>query len=236
MEIKPHPSKRGETLDHFEGQFVGGIGAFSEACIGGEKLQEPLEVVLFEGSKQNGFHARLGDAHHHLYEGPLTQAQVSFTLEVFETDKKGAVLNVLKKDSNSLPFSVQGDLRDFVLNTAHKLGIKGALLYIQGKSKELHIYGHKDIHKLNDQTKTFDHVSTPAEIEGWGNLSFIDGDGNKPFVHMHGTYTVWGKKKGGHYIMDEKKRLLLESANLTIWPLASLIRTKQEEDFPTWKI
>lgn len=236
MEMWPHPFKRGDKLDRFEGQFIGGIGAFSAACISGRELEEPLEVVLFEGSKEKGFHARLGDAHHHLYEGPLTEAQVSFALEVFKTDPKENILQAIKKDSNTFSFAVKRDLQNFILETTHKLGIQGALLYIEGASKDLHIYGHKDIHKLNDQTKTFDHVPEPAQIEGWGNLSFVDGDLGKPFVHMHGTYKVREKKKGGHYIMDDKKRLLLEAAELLIFPIPKLIRTLAEEDFPTWKI
>ena len=236
MEIKPHPFSRGDMLDDVEDHLIGGIGAFSEACINGTLLKQPLEVVLVEGSRVSGFKARLGDAHHHLYEGILTRAQVSFTLEAFETDGRGDIIKNLKKDSRSLRFGVKENLRDFILESAAKLGIKGGLLYLKGVAKELHVYGHTDTQKLNDQTKTFDHPKGPLGVEGWGNLSFVDGDMGKPFVHLHGTYEAYGKKKGGHFIMDNETSLLIEKAELIIFPVDSLVRTMEKEDFPTWKV
>ncbi|MDO8527528.1 MAG: hypothetical protein Q7T03_07575 [Deltaproteobacteria bacterium] len=210
MEIKPHPFKRGDTLDQFDGHLLGGIGGFSSACVSGHALQEPLEVVLVQGSRAGGFHARLGDAHHHLYEGRLTKEKVSFTLEAFHTDKAGDPLFNLSKASQTLKFSVKQNLRNFIWETAQKLNLRGALLYARGVATELHVYGHTDPFHLNDKTKTFDHPTARLKknvgIEGWGNLSFVDGQ--SPFVHMHGVYEANGERKGGHFIMDDALSLL----------------------------
>ncbi|OGQ44547.1 MAG: hypothetical protein A3H42_01025 [Deltaproteobacteria bacterium RIFCSPLOWO2_02_FULL_46_8] len=258
MEIIPAPLKRGDTLEAVNGYLIGAIGAFSQATIAGKKLAQPLEVILLEGSREKGFKARLGDDHHHLYEGPLTEARVSFALEAFETDTSENILDCLKKDSRTFSFQVQKNLRDFILEISDKNKIKGALLYIKGIAKELHIYGHTDTKHLNDKTKTFDDVwssivseqseregeapmALPLEgalpapiIEGWGNLSFIDG--RTPFVHIHGVYEKEGHRKGGHFIMDDKPQLQLQTAELIVYPVAPLIRKIVSEDFPTWQI
>lgn len=234
MEIWPRPFLRGDSLENFDGTLVGGIGAFSEACVGGAVLCQPLEVLLVEGRAQTGLHARLGDAHHRLYEGTLTQAKVSFTLEAFQTDSDGDILKALGQDSRTLRFSPKGELRHFILNMVEKEKIGGALLHLRGEALQLRVYGHTDTKKLNNETKTFDEVNQKTGVEGWGNLSFVDG--SKPFIHMHGTYEAHGKKKGGHFIMDESTQLLLEKGELIVYPFSSLARTKQAEDFPTWKV
>ena len=234
MEIRPRPFKRGDSLEHFDGVLVGGIGAFSKACVAGKHLNEALEVVLVQGSSQEGFQARIGDSKHRLYEGPLTQAEVSFTLEVFQTNSGGDVLKSLQKDSRALRLSAKKSLRDFILEMVSKENVEGALLYVKGVANELHLYGHTDTKKLNDETKTFDHPKGPQGIEGWGNLSFIDG--RTPFIHIHGVYEAYGKRKGGHFIMDDKTSLMLEKAELIIFPIPQLVRVMEKEDFPTWRI
>lgn len=234
MEIRPRPFKRGDLIQDFEGSLVGAIGAFSQACIGGETLRQPLEVVLVEGSPQTGLKARLGDAQHRLYEGPLTRAEVSFTLEAFQTAASGDILGKIKKDSRTLRFSPKGELRSFILNTVEKEKLRGGLLYLRGEALQLRIYGHTDTKRLNNETKTFDAIKQKAGVEGWGNLSFVDGA--NPFIHLHGTYEAFGRKKGGHFIMDDATPLLLEKGELLIYPMATLVRSIQGEDFPTWKV
>lgn len=232
--ITPSPLKRGDTLKNVDGHLVGGIGGFCEACVDGQHLKQPLEVILVHGNHTDGFSARLGDAHHRVYQGKLTEAEVSFTLEAFQSNKGGNVLDLMHRDSQCLRFSVNSELRHFILNEAAKLGLRGALMHITGTANGIHVYGHTDTKHLNDQTKTFAHETERVGIEGWGNLSFIDGE--TPFVHVHGIYTAWGKTKGGHFIMDEKTHLHIDKASLTLFPIPSLIRTMQGEDFPTWNV
>lgn len=242
MEIFPHPFRRGDVLEGFEGSLVGGIGAFSQACVGGRVLNQPLEVLLVEGTAGAGLLARVGDSAHQVYEGPLTAAKVSFTLEAFRTptspnagEKRGGqnIAAAIRKDSRTLSYEVAGELRHFILNKIEKEKFRGALLYITGTARRLKIYGHTDPLKINDQNRTFDETHDAVGIEGWGNLSFIDG--RTPFVHVHGTYAGRGVKKGGHFIMDDATPLMIEKATLLVYPFASLVRTKQGEDFPIWK-
>lgn len=235
MLIQPRPYRRGDSLENFDGSLVGAIGAFSLACVEGRRLDEPLEVLLVQGNREAGFQTRLGDSAHRVYEGKLTEAKVSFTLEAFHLRRPGDPLALLRKDSASLTAAVRAELRDTIINTAQKEKIGGALLYVKGVAKDLHIYGHTDAHVLNDQTKTFDHQTGPVLVEGWGNYSLIDNE--TPFVHVHGVYLTKDKKRlGGHFIMDEKTRLPLEQGELLIYPLPSLIRALQGESFPTWKV
>lgn len=248
MEIFPHPFRRGDSLEGFEGSLVGGIGAFSEACVGGQRLNQPLEVLLVEGalgrgSEPGGLRARVGDSAHRVYEGPLTAAKVSFTLEAFRTpalpntgEKSGEknIAAALRKDSRTFSYEVAGELRHFILNKIEKEKFGGALLHITGTARRLKIYGHTDPLKINDQNRTFDETHDVVGIEGWGNLSFIDG--RTPFVHVHGTYAGRGVKKGGHFIMDDATPLMIEKATLLVYPFASLVRTKQAEDFPIWNV
>ena len=234
MLIRPTPYRRGDSLDNFEGTLVGAIGAFSKACVEHKHLEEPLEVLLVQGNKASGFYARLGDAHHHLFEGKLTEAQVSFTLEAFSMQRTGDPLANLKKDSATLFSTAKKELREHILETVQKHNVGGALLYVKGIANDLHTYGHTDPNILNDQTKTFDHQTGPLQIEGWGNFSLIDGE--KPFVHVHGTYTTpQGEKLGGHFIMDDKTCLFVEKVELLIHPISKLIRSMESETFPTWR-
>ncbi|MBI2345898.1 MAG: hypothetical protein HYV03_03265 [Deltaproteobacteria bacterium] len=233
MLIRPQQYKLGATLAQFDGQLVGAIGAFSRACVDDAVLAQPLEVLLVEGSAGTGFHARLGDAAHRLYEGRLTEAEVSFTLEAFHMEGNGDPLPLLLKDSACCQYPVTGELRGTILDLAAKEGLRGALLYVTGTARDLHTYGHTDPRHLNDQTKTFAVEPGLTEIEGWGNLSFIDG--KTPFVHVHGTYVAHGVRKGGHFIMDDRTPLHVERTTLVIYPVRSLIRTIQGEDFPTWQ-
>ncbi|MDO8494330.1 MAG: hypothetical protein Q7S68_03235 [Deltaproteobacteria bacterium] len=232
--LKPAPYKRGDSLENFEGKIVGGIGGFSQACVHQTELKEPLEVVLLQGSRAEGFHARLGDAHHKLYEGKLQSATVSFTLEAFSTEKEGDPLTNISKDSSTLKGKVTGELRNYLINRMEKEKIKGALFYIKGIAKDIKTYGHTDPHRLNDRTKTFDQTVGQTTVEGWGNFSLIDG--KTPFVHIHGTYAVNGVKKGGHFIMDDKTPFLFEKGEIFIHPVAPIIRAVQTEDFPTWRV
>lgn len=254
MEIFPHPFRRGDALEGFEGSLVGGIGAFSSACVGGQTLNQPLEVLLVEGSvgsslpaKSTGLRARVGDATHRVYEGPLTAAKVSFTLEAFRTPaspatgeegggKRGGenIVAALRKDSCTLSYEVAGELRHFILDKIEKEKFRGALLHITGTARRLKIYGHTNPLTINDQNRTFDETHDVVGIEGWGNLSFIDG--RTPFIHVHGTYAGRGVKKGGHFIMDDATPLMIEKATLLVYPFASLVRVKQGEDFPIWKV
>lgn len=235
MLLKPTSFKRGDSLENVEHNLVAGIGAFSEACVNSKKLAQPLEVILLEGNAIDGFHARLGDEHHHVHEGKLSHAQVSFTLEAFSMKQNGDPLPLIQKDSACLKSAVTSELRAHILNLTHKHGIHGALLHITGVAKSLSTYGHNNAHKLSNDTKTFDHQKNPVMIEGWGNFSLIDG--KTPFVHMHGVYVTAEKKRlGGHYIMDEETLLPVDTAELTVYPIPSLIRSVQKEDFPTWKL
>lgn len=233
MQLKPVPWTRGTFLREQDGYWVGGIGGFSSACVGGDDLKTPLEVLLVQGSNETGFHGRVADAKHRLFEGKLESASVSFALEVFQADCGGDPLPQLQKDSNSLKIKVRGDLRDHLLNAALKEGLEGALIYLKGRSSDLTIYGHTDPDHLNDQTKTFRHYDDIHGIEGWGNFSLIDG--KTPFVHVHGTVASYSKKEGGHFIMDDKTRVIVPSATVLFFPTSPIVRTTQKEDFPTWK-
>ncbi|GEM_PF-7042903 len=233
MEIKPKPFRRGDTLDTFEGHLIGGIGAFSQACVSGNVLKQPLEVLLAEGSRESGFRTRVGDAAHKVYEGVLSQAAVSFTLEAFQTNRGGNILENLRRDSGCLRISTKGELRTLILEMSEQENIKGALLYIKALASGIHTYGHTNAQKINNATKTFDHVRSSVAIEGWGNLSFIHG--KLPFAHIHGTYESQGVKKGGHFIMDEKTSLDIEAGELIIFPTSAITRAPQDEDFPTWE-
>jgi predicted DNA-binding protein with PD1-like motif len=232
MNLTPKPCCRGDSLGKLNGNIVGAIGGFSAACVNGQTMQQPFEVLLVQGNPQDGFLTRLGDSHHRVYEGHLTESTVSFTLEAFETEKRGDPLPHLVQDSASLQFSASGDLHHFVLNEAARHNLQGALIHIAGMATELHTYGHTDPLKLNDQTKTFDHPQGQQLIEGWGNLSLIDG--NAPFVHIYGTYEGSGGRRGGHFIMDEKTHLIVEKVQILIFPVTPIIRKIQREDFPTW--
>ena len=234
MELKPIPLKRGDHVENMEGNIIGAIGGFSKACIGHHHLNEALEVLLIQGSAVDGFYARLGDAHHCVYEGILKESEVSFTLEAFKTDLSRDVLKNLKKASQAFQFVAKGDVREAVIEFAEKQKIRGGLLYVRGKTSHLKVYDHTDSVNLSDETKTFDEVNHVVGVEGWGNLSFIDG--KDPFVHVHGTYEGHGKKKGGHFIMDGKTLMSAEELEILICPVAPLVRTKQQEDFPTWEI
>ncbi len=232
MYLTPKPCCRGDSLEKLDGNIVGAIGGFSSACVDGHKMQQPFEVLLVQGNPYDGFRTRLGDSHHHLYEGRLTEATTSFTLEAFETDQSGDPLPHLIKDSACLRFDAVGDLHHFILNEVTRHTIQGALLHVTGLATELHIYGHTDPRVLNEKTKTFDHPQGLQTIEGWGNVSMIDGQ--SPFVHIHGTYENNSGRRGGHFIMDEKTHLILEKADILIFPVAPLVRQVQTEDFPTW--
>lgn len=235
MLLTPTPYKRGDRLETFGGALVGAIGAFGEACVGGTRRQEPLEVLLVQGNQESGFKALLGDSQHHVYEGPLTEATVSFTLEAFRLSKAGEPLAVLQKDSACVLSSVHGDLRVHTMDVASKEGFSGGLLHVKGVAKDLHTYSVNNSRFLNKDTKTFEHSKNPVAIEGWGNYSLVDG--LKPFVHIHGTYlTPNGVRHGGHFIMDENTALPIEKATLTFYPVPELIRSVQGEDFPTWKV
>lgn len=234
MNLTPKPCCRGDSLEKLEGNIVGAIGAFSQACVNGQSMQQPFEVLLVQGNSRDGFLTRLGDSHHHVHEGRLTEATISYTLEAFETDHRGDPLPQMAKDSACLCFTASGNLHDFILNAATKHALHGAMLHVRGVACELHTYSHIDPLKLNDQTRIFDHPQGLQQIEGWGNLSFIDGV--SPFVHIHGTYEGTAGRRGGHYIMDEKKHLVLEKAELMIFPVRSLLRKIQNEDFPSWVI
>lgn len=233
MQIKPIPFRRGATLRQFKGHLVGAIGSFSEACIGKEVLKKPLEVLLVQGDSENGFYARVGDEAHQVYEGPLTKAKVSFTLEAFQTDQAGDPLLYLRKDSATVKLKTCGDLREFVTDEVARRKIKGALLYAKGQASVVHIFGHTNPDELSEQTKTFEHVTRPVQIEGWGNFSFIDGQIS--FLHLHGTYEWSGIRKGGHFIMDDQTRLVMEKGELLIVPTSPIVRSVQQEDFPTWR-
>lgn len=232
MDLTPKLCCRGDSLEKLNGNIVGAIGGFSAACVDGQKLETAFEVLLVQGNPFDGFRTRLGDSHHHLYEGRLTDATVSFTLEAFETDQSGDPLPHLITDSACLRFSASGDLRHFILNEVARHTLQGALIHISGVATELHTYGHTDPCVLNDKTKTFDNPIGPHAIEGWGNLSLFD-DGS-PFVHIHGTYENNSSRRGGHFIMDEKTQLILEKADIIIFPTSPLVRKVQTEDFPTW--
>lgn len=232
--LKPAPCKRGELIENLKGKIVGGIGGFSQACIHQTTLDEPLEVVLVEGSREEGFYARLGDAHHKLYEGKLKSATVSFTLEAFATDKAGDPLSNLYKDSATIRPEISGELRNALIHRMAIEKIKGGLLYIKGVARDIKTYGHTDPHRLNDQTKTFDQTVGQTFVEGWGNFSMIDGQ--LPFVHLHGTYAGKDWKKGGHFIMDDRTPFHFEKGEVLIFPVAPILRTIQNEDFPTWRV
>lgn len=251
MLIDPISYKRGDSLSQVEESLVGAIGAFSQACLDRKNINQPLEVLLLQGDKRNGFFARLGNSHHQILEGKLSHAKISFTLEAFSIHKEGDPLKNLKKDSLAFFSQAKKELREAILTLAQKNKIEGALLYVKGTAKEIHTYAHTDPKILNDQTKTFDHPKGLFEIEGWGNLSFIDGgqglalpgrEANSqnlrsqmtPFVHVHGTYaTARDNRFGGHFIMDDKTPLVLEKAEILIYPTTPLIRTMQGESFPT---
>lgn len=234
MNLMPKPCCRGETLENLDGNIVGAIGAFSSACVNGRTLQQPFEVLLVQGNPQDGFITRLGDSQHRVHEGLLTDAMVSYTLEAFETDHRGDPLLQLVKDSACLQFEANGDLREFLLNEAAKHKLHGALLYVKGVANKLHTYGHTNPHRLNKTTMTFDHPQGPQFIEGWGNLSYVDG--KSPFIHVHGIYENHSGRRGGHYMMDETTHLVLDKANVVIFPVPSLLRKVQNEDFPSWVI
>jgi predicted DNA-binding protein with PD1-like motif len=232
MLLTPTPCRRGDTLDQFAGHMVGGIGAFSHACVDGHTLQQPLEVLLVQGNHDAGFIARVADADHRLYHGPLDAAEVSFTLEAFQMTKDGEPLTQLRRDSAAHQCAVRGELRACILETIEREKIRGALLYFKGIATDLQTYGHIDPIRLDDTTKTFDHVAERVELEGWGNLSCIDGV--TPFVHMHGTYSSRGTNKGGHFIMDDTTPLMVDTGDVLVYPVPSLTRTQQGEPFPTW--
>lgn len=235
INIRPLSLQRGDCLEATESRFVGSIGAFSHACLNGETLERPLEVLLVEGSPADKtLRARLGDAQHRVLEGNLSAAQVSFTLEAFQIDTGGDALKLLKRDSASLQKEIRGELRTNIIDLCARNGIHGALLHVAGVASSLNIYGHTDINRLTDKTKTFETFSEEAFVEGWGNFSKINGE--TPFVHVHGTLIQKQTHKGGHFIMDENTPLLLEKGRLLIFPLPPIIRTIQKEDFPTWEI
>ena len=234
MEIKPNPFKRGDSLENFEGYLIDGIGAFSQACVSNKVLNQPLEVLLVEGSREEGFRARVGDARHKVYEGVLSDATVSFTLEAFTINKGGDALENIKRDSNCFQSSAKGELRNLILEIVRRENIRGALLYVKAVASSIRTYGHTNPQKINNETKTFDHILREVAIEGWGNLSFVEG--KMPFVHIHGTYESQGIKKGGHFIMDDQTPLNIEKGNLIVFPTDPITRTFQSEDFPTWKV
>jgi predicted DNA-binding protein with PD1-like motif len=234
MIIKPKAYNRGDTLDKIDGKLVATIGALSEACISGEQVKTPLDILLLEGSHQVGFEIAAADEHHHVYAGKVTESKISFTLESFEVTGEGNPWPEIKKDSATFQSALKGDLRTGIFDVASKQNIQGALLYIKGVAKDIKTWGHSDVHHLNDETKVIDHVKGLVEVEGWGNLTFIDGE--TPFVHMHGHYHTQTTHLGGHFIMDEETPFLLEKTQLLIYPVSKLIRTDQGEDFPTWKV
>lgn len=235
MEIWPTSLKRGDRIEKFEGHFVGCIGAFCSVCLEGKKREQPFEVLLVEGSPQEKtLRARLGDAQHQVHEGRLTEGKVSFTLEAFRADRGGEPLVHLRKDSHSFEVPVRGELRENIINNCVREGIKGALLHVEGFATSLNIFGHTNPKLLNDQTKTFQQFNEWVAIEGWGNLSYIDD--HTPFVHVHGTVERQKEKRGGHFIMDDQTKLFVEKGRLLIFPVSPIMRIKQKEDFPTWKI
>lgn len=234
MQLKPTPFKRGESPNHCEGHIVGGIGGFSGACVGGDALQVPLEVLLVQGSQEEGLFARVADSKHRIFEGKLEKSDVSFTVEAFKADCGGDPLPLIQKDSGSLQTQVKGNLRDHIFNFVLKEGIKGGLVYVKGRASQMSIYGHTDPNHLNDKTKTFRSYDDIHGIEGWGNFSFIDG--KTPFIHVHGVCSSYHKKEGGHFIMDEKTQLIVQEAVVLFFPTDPIIRTLAGEDFPTWKI
>lgn len=234
MEIIPTSLKRGDQLENLDGNFLGCIGGFRCACVGGKNLDEPLEVLLVEGSREEGLRARVGDAKHRVYEGKLSKSEVSFTLEAFRTSQKGDPLKNLRKDSACFEIPVHGNLRDSIIHYCEQNKIRGGLLHVEGIANRLKIFGHTDPVKLNNETKTFDEIHDPVVIEGWGNFSYINGA--TPFVHVHGILQKEGTKKGGHFIMDDVTHMLLQNAKLLVFPSAPIVRSKQKEDFPTWKL
>lgn len=234
MNLTPKPCCRGDSLEKLNGNIVGAIGAFSQACVNGQNLHQTFEVLLVQGNPHDGFHTRLGDAEHHVHEGRLTEATVSYTLEAFETDHRGDPLPQMVKDSACLRFSATGNLHDFIVNVATQHALHGAMVHVQGVAGELHTFGHTDPYRLNATTQTFANPQGPQVIEGWGNLAFVDG--KTLFVHIHGTYENATGRHGGHFIMDEKTHLILEKAELMIFPVPSLVRKIQNEDFPSWVI